>query len=155
MKPVNKEIEDASAEVFIEHMLQLQKRTNSIAFDTEVVVDGKSVTYLNSNLITKQKLNIDDVERIKALHRAKYRVHKLAHMVDVSFNEILKQLAKLETDIEFELQRAWKFPLNRDYHRFWNFPRCQCPFTDNEDAYPTGYYVTNSSCPVHGNDEGN
>jgi hypothetical protein len=53
-------------------------------------------------------------------------------------------------DIEFELQRSWKFPLDAKFHRFWEIPGCDCHKMDNEDAYPTGHYSISGGCKIHG-----
>ena len=62
----------------------------------------------------------------------------------------LRKYDKMCTELEFKLQDAWGFGRDANYHRFWNRPKCGCPKLDNEDAYPTGYYVINHSCKLHG-----
>lgn len=51
---------------------------------------------------------------------------------------------------ELLLQRLWKFKYNPSYIRFWDFPGCNCPVSDNEDRYPHGNYIISSKCMVHG-----
>lgn len=51
---------------------------------------------------------------------------------------------------EFLLQELWGFPKDSKYHKFWEMSGCTCPKMDNDDAYPTGYYTRDGSCPLHG-----
>lgn len=51
---------------------------------------------------------------------------------------------------EYMLQALWGFKEDPRYHKFWNMKGCTCPKLDNEDAYPTGFYTLNASCPLHG-----
>lgn len=53
---------------------------------------------------------------------------------------------------EFDLQKAWGFPLRAAYHRFWEFPGCTCPTMDNRDSYPHMQYHS-STCLLHGNSD--
>jgi hypothetical protein len=106
------------------------------------------ICVLNKRLVEKQKLKHKDVAMIKKLHVEKYKV--LQEMKTEEDRERLQHLAELITEIEFELQDAWKFSNDINYHRFWKLPKCKCPQMDNEDAYPTGYYTKISICPIHG-----
>lgn len=128
------------------HNLEVAKRAQ--IFNVEVVVDGKIVTYLNSHLIARQKLNDEDVERLKLLHIGQYSIREQMKLTDDKY--LLKMFAEMITLIEFELQRTWKFPMDANWHRFWTLPKCLCPQMDNNDAYPTGRYVRVQNCPIHG-----
>ena len=121
-----------------------------MSFDKHaIVVDGQIVAYLNSNLIKQQLLNDTDLERLKFLHIGKYNLHEQMKNTDDKY--LLRMFSRMITDIEFELQRTWKFPMDKNFHRFWYIPKCQCPKMDNNDAYPTGYYVISEMCPIHQN----
>lgn len=111
-----------------------------------VVYKGEKVTYLNPMLVKRQNLNHEAVERIKALH-----VQRLSIEDDFQNHKISAQEYREGwTQLQFELQTAWGFPHNQNFHRFWDMPGCKCPKIDNNDAWPTGHYIVSQSCPVHG-----
>jgi len=134
---------DVVAEIYARQAAQQAK-----VFTVAVEVDGKVITHLNSNLIRQQKLNEEDVARLKLLHVGQYSIREQMKLTDDKY--LLKMFAEMITLIEFELQRTWKFPMDANWHRFWTLPKCQCPQMDNNDAYPTGRYVRVRSCPIHG-----
>ena len=57
---------------------------------------------------------------------------------------------KWYTANEFYLQSLWGFPLDANYHMFWNLPGCTCPKIDNYDSWGTVYHIVASDCPLHG-----
>lgn len=104
---------------------------------------------LNERLILQKNLSESEVEQILRLHE--YRLTIRAKMRALpSDNPKVKAYAKDLEQIEFLLQDAWKFERNINYHKFWEAPHCTCPKMDNEDAWPSGYYVKALDCPVHG-----
>jgi hypothetical protein len=108
---------------------------------------GKPHYMLNKRLLDSQ-LAWDNLQKIKHAHWLKLMINDMILETD---NEILmRSLAKDLTLIEFELQELWKFPLDGNFHRFWEAPKCTCPKLDNEDNYPIGYYTVNLTCPLHG-----
>lgn len=110
-------------------------------------LEGKERFILNKRLMDSQNC-WENLEAIKDAHTFKLLLYSMIEEIDDS--RLLKELAQDITLVEFELQRLWKFDENDKFHRFWDTPKCQCPKMDNDDAYPTGYYVTNLSCPLHG-----
>lgn len=114
----------------------------------DVFVGDVYVTSINKLLVERQNIDSDGLKLIKELHKIKYSV--LKQMEETDDSNKLKELANNITDIENKLQKAWKFPVNSDYHRFWSVPKCECPKMDNEDRYPYGEYIINKSCPIHG-----
>ena len=53
--------------------------------------------------------------------------------------------------VEFQLQSAWGFPSDANFHSYWyNLPHCTCPRMDNYDARGEVANYINSGCPVHG-----
>lgn len=115
--------------------------------DLVVTYKGVPKFRLNARLVAQKNLSSDDVEWIKKFHVDRLGIEEV--MENASHKD-LKGLYALWYDNQRTLQEAWKFPLNDNFIRFWNVPQCTCPKMDNEDAYPTGYYTVNSSCPVHG-----
>src|ERR1035437_6269419 len=138
------------SEDFIEAMIRLGHPIISKERDAkfDVIVDGKIVTRLNSSLANHQKCTDEEIELIKGLHSIKYlNIQSAKNHLDNGV--VLRALSKIDTQIEFALQRVWHFPLDQNFHRFWHFPGCTCPKMDNEDAYPHGYYTKAMDCPVH------
>ena len=64
--------------------------------------------------------------------------------------EIASTLYPLWLLNEQTLQKLWGFEQNDNYIKWWNYPHCACPKMDNDDAYPTGYYIYTFGCPIHG-----
>ena len=104
---------------------------------------------LNERLILQQKLSESEVAEILRLHEYKLTIRAKMWALP-SDNPKIKAYAKELEQIEFLLQDAWKFERNINYHKFWEAPHCTCPKMDNEDAWPSGYYVKALVCPVHG-----
>jgi len=110
--------------------------------------NGEVFTYLNYFLLNKQGIDAGKLAQLKQLHRAK-RIIMLA-MESTEDPEHLRDLADSITDVEFELQETWGFPQDIRFHMFWQLPKCTCPKMDNFDRYPSGQYVVNKTCPIHG-----
>lgn len=53
---------------------------------------------------------------------------------------------------EYSIQKAWGFPLDSSYHKYWyRIKGCLCPVMDNDDRMGVPSRVINSTCPYHGN----
>lgn len=104
----------------------------------------------NPRLADKQGLDETTREVIDTLHDYRDMLEKDA-LFSVNNPTILREIYKVWYKNEKLLQKLWKFGLDENYIRFWTFPGCICPEYDNEDAYPTGRYVVNCECPLHGN----
>ena len=109
------------------------------------VQHGKFSCYINSHLLDKQnawkKLNA-----IKKLHVEKM---KLFEKMETCKESELPGYAKNIEDVEFKLQKAWGFTQDKDFHRWFDVPRCTCDKMDNEDFYGTKFRSYNLNCPVH------
>ena len=115
--------------------------------DNVVYYEGNPALRLNKNLILRQGLTEGEVEKIKELHVCRLILEwEIATNKDADFESLIRDWH----EVQFKLQEAWKFPLDKNYHRFWDIPTCKCPKMDNDDAYPTGYYVYSADCPLHG-----
>jgi len=115
----------------------------------QVTINGSSIT-LNQSLIEKQKLDMPAIAAILGLHARKLALYaEMAEAEEFSLEAYGRELR----DIEYALQREWKFPQTAKYHRFWEAPRCTCPKMDNEEHYGTAYAIIDKACPVHGENE--
>jgi hypothetical protein len=103
---------------------------------------------LNKNLVQKQNLSQVEVDYIKNLHIKSYEICKEIKKTDDTSK--LKQLASEWEENQFLLQIAWGFNPDRNYHKFWELPKCDCPSMDNDDKYPYGNYYKSGGCLLHG-----
>lgn len=110
---------------------------------------SKYMPILNVRLISNQNLNQEEVDKIYKLHRV--RNCYITLMEISSSKEDLRYLSRIIEQIDFQLQRLWKFDEDSSYHRFWEIPKCDCPKMDNMDVYGTGHRCINPNCKIHGN----
>lgn len=111
----------------------------------EIKYSGKYLS-INADLLYKQKAwgNLD-----KIIHT---RVHIMEILERDPEGEHAQILAELEF-AEYELQKAWNFPQDKNYHSYqWSLQGCTCPKMDNKDAVGTGIKYTRKDCPWHGGD---
>lgn len=101
---------------------------------------------INYDLARQQNLSPEIIAKLEVLHQ--YRDHLEAERLEGRINRNV--FLSLWTANEYKLQELWGFPKSSAYHRFWDAEGCTCPRLDNDDAYPTGYYVINETCPLHG-----
>ncbi len=114
----------------------------------KVEYNGKGIV-LNKDLLDQQKC-WHNLETIKALHAR--RLELVDKMTAETEAGLLRKYNEEYSYIQFDLQDAWLFPRDAKFHRFWEVPHCSCPKLDNEDRYPTGLYVINKACILHGGD---
>jgi hypothetical protein len=117
--------------------------------DSKYVVEynGKPYVALNERLIKRQGLTEAEVDDIKRLHE--YRL-SIEDRMRKAIGWELKSLYSIWVETQYNLQEKWKFPKSENHIRFWEAPKCTCPRMDNEDSYPHGFYIKNTSCPIHG-----
>lgn len=114
----------------------------------------KKTVFLNPTLIEQQQITPEGVEKIMTLHIRKLMIiDAMEACSPMTDGAKLRELADQVTKIEFELQEAWRFPRNIDYHKFWELPHCSCPKMDNNDNWGTPYHVYSEKCILHA-DEG-
>jgi hypothetical protein len=114
---------------------------------------GSTGIRLNRRLVIQKNLSDEQIVYILHLHEMKLMIMDNMSKTDVSDRDALVKMAENITSLEYQLQDAWDFPRNEDYHCFWYLPHCSCPKLDNDDAYPSGWYVRSSDCPIHGEQE--
>jgi hypothetical protein len=119
--------------------------------------DDKLRGWVNPQLIAKMKVSLANLECIKALHLRRYHIFDEMRTLDeesMGYKKIARPMLKELTQIEFDLQEAWGFPKDSNFHRFWDIPGCTCPTIDNNERIGTGYFIINGGCPLHGGDIG-
>ena len=108
----------------------------------------KRIPILNGRLIANQGLNQEEVNKILKLHMVRNCYLTLMEIYDDK--DDLRYLCGVITQIDFQLQKLWKFKIDSVYHKFWELPKCECPKMDNSDAYGTGHRYINPNCKLHG-----
>ncbi len=109
---------------------------------------SKRISTTNSRLVANQGLDMETVDKINKLHIVRNCYQTL--MEEVNDKENLRYFSNIVTQIDFQLQRLWKFKEDSTYHRFWELPKCDCPKMDNMDTYGTGHRYINPNCLLHG-----
>jgi hypothetical protein len=109
---------------------------------------GSKMVVVNSRLVANQGLDLDEVDKVNKLHKVRNCYLTLMENTDDSVE--LKRLSLFITQIDFQLQKLWKFKVDSAYHRFWELPKCQCPASDNLDTFGTGHRYINPNCKIHG-----
>ena len=109
---------------------------------------ASKMVVINSRLVTNQGLDLDEVDKVNKLHKVRNCYLTLMENTDDSVE--LKRLSLFVTQIDFQLQKLWKFKVDSAYHRFWELPKCQCPASDNLDTFGTGHRYINTNCKIHG-----
>ena len=106
---------------------------------------GKEHMMLNKALMDQQNC-WENLETLKSLHKKRLKIEdKLADKRRKNFKALLNEW----TLNQYALQKAWGFPENAKYHRFWDIPACACPTMDNSDSWPHGFYVKSGGCRIH------
>lgn len=113
----------------------------------------------NKTKFQPEHLNQNLVARNEVSHEAQIQLCKLYDELETlllsSKGELLTRadydiISERVTELEFELQRLWGFPQDKEFHRYWlNIGSCSCPKMDNMDRLGYGRII-NLGCPVHG-----
>jgi hypothetical protein len=116
--------------------------------DTTVMYNGEPVYNLNSSLVLKQGIDVSELRNLKALHAEKLKYFDL--MRETDYKHKLKEYAHEIECIEFEMQKAWHFTQDRNFHEWYKVPKCTCPKMDNADNRGSNRRIIVMDCPVHG-----
>lgn len=93
-----------------------------------------------------EDLTDEQKEIITTLHNVRAVIEEAS---GVSINAA-KKLYPLWIKNEQTLQALWGFKQEDRFIKHWYYSFCTCPKMDNDDAYPTGMYITSQNCPIHG-----
>ena len=133
----------------IRSLRSVKEAIQSTELDIHHPVTGQILYVLNPFLLNQHNA-WHNLEAIKDMHTLK---HIIFLDVQQETNSIkLMELAMDLQEVEFHLQELWGFPRDARFHKFWDYPKCTCPKVDNEDNYPTGFYIIDKECPLHGTD---
>lgn len=110
----------------------------------------QAIGYINRDLAAVRNITPSNIKRIKELHVTRHLLFELAK-VKLDNRETLKNMVTVLENLEFELQKAWKFEQDNWKHTWWNkIPGCTCPKVDNQDTYGTPFRYYSGDCPFHG-----
>ena len=100
----------------------------------------------NPRWVESRRISPANVERINELHGIvgrleSFDLRKASHPNDIQ--KYFKQWTKLQ----YQLQKLWKFKMDKFKHRGYVLPHCTCPRMDNDDMEYHMYFATD--CPLH------
>lgn len=101
---------------------------------------------LNYDLARKMQLPPDKIAQIEFLQEYRSFLGEQYKAGTLSAGEYKEEWE----DNEYILQGIWGFPLDPNYHMFWEMEGCTCPRMDNRDSWGTNYHYYNYDCPIHG-----
>ena len=117
--------------------------------NNEVYKNGEVILTLNKHLIKKQGLTQEDVNRLKELHLERISIEK--QLDEASRPEDIKTIFGWWSQNQRELQSAWGFPVDDNWHPSHRLSKCSCGATmDNNERLGTPYKIYKSDCPLHG-----
>lgn len=115
------------------------------------------MTTLNPRLLVRQHMTDADEEWVQTLHRMREVLFEFETTLDPADEEdrpILKQVPAILEQLEFAMQRGWKWEESKDYHTWWyRLTNCSCPKMDNDDCMGVSRSILSMSCPLHGRDQ--
>lgn len=101
---------------------------------------------INMKLAEAKGLDKDTIVAIETVH------NRLTQILNrPTYYGEPEEIVKIVEGIEYTLQLLWGFPLDRNFHKWWNrIKDCKCPMMDNDDMFGSEYRIYNSDCPYHG-----
>jgi hypothetical protein len=104
---------------------------------------------LNETLAKKQKITDKQRDNLDILYIALEELVQRANDDEDIEKNAISYVEDMKT-IEFNLQNNWNFPLDENYHTYWNtFAKCTCPIIDNIERFGQPKII-DTSCPFHG-----
>ncbi len=103
---------------------------------------------LNTRLIIQKNMVQEQVDILLQLHKTRFDIiDEMNSCDDVGEMGILLEYWHINQE---ELQEAWGFPVDRNFHMFWELDKCTCPVIDNRERCGHGYFIHNQDCKLHG-----
>jgi len=112
---------------------------------------AKRTVILNESLIKKQKLSQENILELYELHREldEYllKLEKAKNNNSKNCKKYIKESDQRIRNIEFRMQKEWKFDLDEKKHTHWiRNPFCSCSLKNNYFGRILNY---NPNCEVH------
>lgn len=110
-----------------------------------------NISVINMNLVRLRGIDEVGILKIRKLQKLRLYFFDMIEMTD-DRNEI-KRLSDIVTQINFQLQKLWGFPLDASKHRWFDIPKCSCKqfnainsiLNPNEENW-----IYKKDCIVHG-----
>ena len=113
-----------------------------------IAYKGVVDSYLSPHFIRSQNLNDKDIEKLVKLHVRRLTIFD--RMKKMSSSKSLKRFVPVIEKLEFEMQKVWKFKVDRNYHTWWyQVPHCNCPKGGNFLLFGKSKRLISTDCPVH------
>ena len=110
--------------------------------------NGEVAAALNTGLAKRQNLSAEDIEMLKDTHVMRALIFQAMERSDDVAT--LKSFAAMFERLEYLQQELWKFGKDKNFHRWFEVPKCSCPVLDNLDRIGHEDNVINLSCIIHG-----
>ena len=112
---------------------------------------AKKTVTLNPVLITTQKISKKNINELYELHRELdeylYKLEKAKYTDSYKCARYIAESAEKIRNIEFSMQKEWKFDLDEKKHTHWSRnPFCSCNEHSNSFGLDNAY---NINCVVH------
>lgn len=105
---------------------------------------------INMRLAESRGLNEREIRDIRIKQELRKLILKKLEELDPKTQKCeLKVLVKLWTQNEFDLQKLWKLPQDKNFHRSFDLPHCTCPKTDNKENLGADLFIKSADCPIH------
>ena len=106
---------------------------------------------LNENLIKSQQLTQEEVAGIHCLHQVRLELFdQMQELNPQQDRQNVAMFVEIVEQVEFALQRAWRFDETRDKHTWWcQVPHCTCPVDANLRLVGKRERAIDSQCAVH------
>ena len=110
----------------------------------------EGICYLNEQLLKKKKIKGRKLDNLQSLYITIYNIEKKMKALDPETDgKELRRLLKDWRKVEYQLQEAWGFKKNKNYHCDYRLPHCTCPKIDNDDALGTKFRIVTQGCVYH------
>jgi uncharacterized protein YfkK (UPF0435 family) len=109
---------------------------------------SSKLSMINQGLVNRQKVSAEDVKKIVKLQTIRKYFYDFIELSNDK--EEIRRLDKIITQIEFQLQKLWGFSQNKNFHRWFDVPKCTCPKWDNADSLGSDFRTINPNCILHG-----
>jgi len=110
---------------------------------------GKYIGVINRSLVEKKGLTQEQIQHLLNLYKNKFNIYEL--MENENSYKLLQSYNGAVENLNFEIQKALKIPENRNFHDWYNVPKCQCPKKENKNNEGTEKRVYVNYCHVHNN----
>ena len=116
-----------------------------------VVAFGGRVVCINKSYLAEHGKS-ENLEDLKMFHLQVLKIYDKIDKVDPSLLRpgVLKGLDRFLRTAKNCIAKLSGRKWNENMYKFWEVPKCSCPYEVNILKFPDGDYVVNETCAVHG-----